>query len=162
LNFESDRTDEQVNFDFQKDHPSSQAQQGLQPLKNEGDPSDPSKKSKFLKNLQQLNFEVGGIYWCEKFAKKVKIIKLLKTLPEAEVYIAREVGTHRVSLSELAPAIQEFTPGVQVEILSAKNKGDRFIVSSLDGSDIWLKKTTKGFAAPVGPFNSSQLRRVEE
>ena len=158
----------QKNVENQVERPLEHSQQALQPTKNLGDPLDPLELPKLFSNLDSINFEVGAVYWSESVQKRVKIVKLFKTIPEADVCVSGEIEIVRVKLSDLtlvssspspSPQANALAVGDRVTPLEGKHKKDVFTITAIDNAGIWVKKMSRGFAPPVGPFQQHQLKK---
>ncbi|WGV25991.1 AAA family ATPase [Halotia branconii] len=55
--------------------------------------------------------------------------------------------------------------GDEVEVVAGQHRGQTLIISSIDGTGIWLRKQSKGFAPPMAnngqPYQPHQLRKVQ-
>lgn len=113
--------------------------------------------------LKRADFKEGGIYWSPLFNNQVMIVKLFKTLPEAEVYQAKNAtDKFRVQLSELYPLPIEFKVDDQVAVISEHKKFlDRvFTISAVHPGGIWIQGKTRTVNDSYGPFDPSQLRKL--
>lgn len=113
--------------------------------------------------LKRADFEEGGIYWSPRFNNQVMIVKLFKTLPEAEVYQAKNAtDKFRVQLSELYPLPIKFKVGDQVAVLSESKKffGRVFTISAVHPGGIWIEGKTRAGTDCYGPLEPSQLRKM--
>lgn len=55
-----------------------------------------------------------------------------------------------------------FAVGDVVQVLDrSKLKGKRFVVSTVDGNDLWLREQKQGFTPPSGPYYPHQLRKLK-
>ncbi len=120
------------------------------------------------KNPDDVGFEIGAVYWSESVQKRVKIVKLFKTLPEADVCVSGEIEIVRVKLSDLtlvlsppspSPQANALAVGDRVTPLEGKHKKDVLTVTVIDNAGIWAKKTSRGFTPPIGPFQPHQLKK---
>ena len=98
--------------------------------------------------------------------KKVKIVKLFKTIPEADVYVSGEIEMVRVKLADLilvssspSPAGDAIAPGEEVVPLVGPHKKKMLTVTTVNEAGIWAKDKKQGFSPAVGPFQSHQLKK---
>jgi hypothetical protein len=157
------------NSDFLVDRSVVVEQQELQTTSEKFDPLDPLPSQTFQnfeieqhQQLEKIDFEENQVYWSKKLNKRVKILKLFKTMPEAEVMPAGDIEKIRVKLSDLTiPATPDLKAGDELTVTSGQHRGQKFLFSSYDrSSGIWLKKPSNGFSRPYGPFEISQLVKV--
>ena len=115
-----------------------------------------------LNTSEQPKFEQGQVCWHPQKLKRVKLIKLLKTKPEADILVTGEIEPIRVKLSELTEVpVTDLTSGENVEVTCGQHKGLKAIVSTVDRTTgIWLKKSSNGFNPAMGPFEAFQLKRI--
>ncbi|MDZ8056557.1 MAG: VapE family protein [Aulosira sp. ZfuCHP01] len=134
------------------------------------DPPDPPINENFVENSNQdVNcdrlppvFEENQVYWHPKKLKRVKLVKLYKTIPQADVIFAGDIEVVRVNLAELTdPPATDLVPGAEVKVICGKHDGLKATVSTIDrATGIWLKKSAQGFNPAIGPFETFQLKRV--
>ncbi|MEH2164556.1 MAG: DnaB-like helicase N-terminal domain-containing protein [Nostoc sp.] len=131
-----------------------------QPDPKGGTASDPSSPSP----LKRADFESGGIYWSPRLNNKVKVCKLFKTLPEAEVWQAGDIHKIRVPLSELYPLLIEFKVDDEVTVIGEHKKflGKVFTISGVHPGGIWIQTKTRSGNECFGPFQPSQLKKISE
>ncbi|OUL28286.1 hypothetical protein BV378_07640 [Nostoc sp. RF31YmG] len=144
----------------------SNTEQEIQPTILKADPVDPVENPNFLNLKNEVTsppkFEEGKVYWHRQKMKRVLIKKLLKTIPQASVIFQGDIEPVRVDLAELSaiPPIN-LNKGETVEVIAGKHKGLVAVVDLIDPpTGVWLKKPSKGFQLPVGPFESFQLKRL--
>ncbi|MBD2364890.1 AAA family ATPase [Anabaena minutissima FACHB-250] len=113
-----------------------------------------------VKDVTNLNIEVGRVYWSRSLKKQVRVAKIYPSVKKADVNIAGDpTQKPRLPFFDLLLSPIPPSPGDEVEVLTGEHKGKVLIVSSICDGEFWLKSPkAKGFSKPYGPFTANQLR----
>ncbi|BAZ50138.1 putative replicative DNA helicase [Nostoc sp. NIES-4103] len=109
----------------------------------------------------------GQVYWSYSLCKWVKVVKRFPSKKKADVHVAGDpFNKPRLLWSDLWLEPPPLRIGEEVEVIEGQHKGQRLLVSSINGDDtVWLKKppSRNGYSIPLSnngqPYKLHQLKR---